>query len=92
VIICDVALPDLDGCASLTEFRSPECDRPAMPALALTVLGRRGEQARIAAAGLAADAGQILGSGGLIGSGTRAEDGGYSAAACRSSNSASRTD
>jgi hypothetical protein len=27
--------------------------------------------------GRAADAGQILGSGGLIGSGTRAEDGGY---------------
>jgi len=51
VIICDIALPDLDGCAFLIELRAREHDRPATPAMALTVLGRRGEQARIAAAG-----------------------------------------
>jgi signal transduction histidine kinase/ActR/RegA family two-component response regulator len=51
VIICDIALPDLDGCEFLTELRSREPERPATPALALTVLGPRGEEARIVAAG-----------------------------------------
>lgn len=51
VIICDIALPDLDGCSFLTELRSREHDGPSTPALALTVLGLRGEQERIAAAG-----------------------------------------
>ncbi|HYI12212.1 MAG TPA: ATP-binding protein [Thermoanaerobaculia bacterium] len=51
VLICDIALPDLDGCAFLTQFRSREADRHTTPALALTVLGRPGEQSRITAAG-----------------------------------------
>ena len=50
VIVCDVALPDRDGCAFLTELREREADAPT-PALALTVLGRPGEQARITRAG-----------------------------------------
>jgi signal transduction histidine kinase len=51
VLICDIALPDLDGCAFLTELRSRQPDAQRTPALALTVLGRPGEQARITAAG-----------------------------------------
>jgi signal transduction histidine kinase/ActR/RegA family two-component response regulator len=51
VLICDIALPDLDGCSFLTELRAREERAKAMPALALTVLGRPGEQARIIAAG-----------------------------------------
>jgi CheY-like chemotaxis protein len=52
VIICDIALPDLDGCSFLIQLR--ERDRSAgkrVPALALTVMGRPNEQARITAAG-----------------------------------------
>jgi signal transduction histidine kinase len=51
VLICDIALPDLDGCSFLTELRTREDRAKTMPALALTVLGRPGEQARITAAG-----------------------------------------
>ena len=51
VLICDIALPDLDGCAFLQLFRSREAGAQATPALALTVLGRPGEQSRITAAG-----------------------------------------
>jgi signal transduction histidine kinase len=51
VLICDIALPDLDGCSFLTQFRSREADTHTTPALALTVLGRPGEQSRITAAG-----------------------------------------
>ncbi|HSP33523.1 MAG TPA: ATP-binding protein, partial [Thermoanaerobaculia bacterium] len=48
VIICDITLPDGDGCAFLATMRSRGV---AVPALALTVLGRPHEQARILAAG-----------------------------------------
>lgn len=51
VLICDIALPDLDGCSFLTQFRAREADTHATPALALTVLGRPGELSRINAAG-----------------------------------------
>jgi signal transduction histidine kinase len=51
VLICDIALPDLDGCSFLTQFRSREADRRTTPALALTVMSRPGEQSRITAAG-----------------------------------------
>lgn len=51
VLICDIALPDLDGCAFLEELRSGDLRARSVPALALTVLGRPGEQARITAAG-----------------------------------------
>jgi signal transduction histidine kinase len=52
VLICDISLPDRDGCSFLEEVRSRADDAtPAPPALALTVLGRPGEQARITAAG-----------------------------------------
>lgn len=51
VIICDIALPDLDGCSFLRRVRTSEGSAGAVPALALTVLGRAGEQARITAAG-----------------------------------------
>lgn len=51
VLICDIALPDLDGCSFLTQFRAREADSHTTPALALTVLGRPGEQSRITAAG-----------------------------------------
>jgi CheY-like chemotaxis protein len=52
VLVCDISLPDIDGCALLPRLRSGEegCGRNT-PALALTVLGRPGEQARITAAG-----------------------------------------
>jgi PAS domain S-box-containing protein len=48
VLVCDIALPDRDGCAFLHDVRSRG---DAVPALALTVLGRPQEQARILAAG-----------------------------------------
>lgn len=52
VLICDISLPDLDGCDLLPRLRSAEEGTGAQtPALALTVLGRPGEQARIRAAG-----------------------------------------
>jgi PAS domain S-box-containing protein len=43
VIVCDIALPDIDGCAFLEQVRL----RSETPALALTVLGARDDQARI---------------------------------------------
>lgn len=52
VIVCDIALPDLDGCSFLTQLRALDgVTERSVPALALTVLGRPGEHARIAAAG-----------------------------------------
>jgi signal transduction histidine kinase len=51
VIICDITLPDLDGCSFLTRVRTDPGAANTTPALALTVLGRPGEQARITAAG-----------------------------------------
>ena len=48
VIVCDIALPDGDGCTLINDLRSRGI---AVPALALTVLGRPQEQARIIAAG-----------------------------------------
>jgi signal transduction histidine kinase len=52
VIICDIALPDVDGCALLGQLRSSgELARRPAPALALTVLSRPGERARITEAG-----------------------------------------
>jgi signal transduction histidine kinase len=51
VIICDISLPDIDGCSFLTQVRTTEGAAKTAPALALTVLGRPGEQARITAAG-----------------------------------------
>lgn len=51
VLICDISLPDLDGCAFMAELRSRGDAASTTPALALTVLGRPGEQARIIAAG-----------------------------------------
>jgi signal transduction histidine kinase len=52
VIICDISLPDLDGCTFLMQLRErKDGAAAAIPALALTVLGRPGEQARITAAG-----------------------------------------
>ena len=52
VIVCDIALPDTDGCTLLGQLRArDELTGRAAPALALTVLSRPGEQARITAAG-----------------------------------------
>jgi signal transduction histidine kinase len=51
VLICDIALPDRDGCAFVRELRSRETAARNTPALALTVLGRPDEQSRIIAAG-----------------------------------------
>jgi len=52
VIICDIALPDMDGCDFIGRIRSgKERATSLAPALALTVLGRPGEQDRITAAG-----------------------------------------
>jgi CheY-like chemotaxis protein len=51
VLVCDIALPDLDGCLFLEQLRSRESRERLTPALALTVLGRPDEQARITAAG-----------------------------------------
>lgn len=50
VIVCDIALPDGDGCTLLQSLRAGGV---AAPALALTVLGRPQEQARVLAAGFA---------------------------------------
>jgi signal transduction histidine kinase len=50
VLICDIALPDLDGCSLLVKLREVPGSQD-VPALALTVLGRPNEQARITAAG-----------------------------------------
>jgi signal transduction histidine kinase/CheY-like chemotaxis protein len=50
VLICDIALPDLDGCSFLMNVRAREKDSHT-PALALTVLGRPNEQSRIVDAG-----------------------------------------
>lgn len=50
VIVSDIALPDIDGCSLLERIRSSE-DGRSTPALALTVLGRPDEHARILAAG-----------------------------------------
>jgi len=49
VLVCDIELPDLDGCTFLEQLRADRSSEA--PALALTVLGRPGEQARIKAAG-----------------------------------------
>jgi signal transduction histidine kinase len=51
VLVCDIALPDLDGCSFLEQLRARNDAAATTPALALTVLGRPGEQARITAAG-----------------------------------------
>jgi signal transduction histidine kinase len=51
VLICDISLPDLDGCTFLGQLRSREPHPDTTPALALTVLGRPDEQSRILAAG-----------------------------------------
>jgi CheY-like chemotaxis protein len=52
VLITDIALPDLDGCTFLKQLRSsPDRHGAETPALALTVLGRPDERARITAAG-----------------------------------------
>lgn len=48
VLVCDIALPDRDGCSFLEEMRGRGT---VVPALALTVFGRLHEQARIIAAG-----------------------------------------
>jgi CheY-like chemotaxis protein len=55
VLVCDIALPDLDGCALLERIRalSPE-QGGRTPALALTVLSGRAEQERIRTAGFQA--------------------------------------
>jgi signal transduction histidine kinase len=50
VLVCDIDLPDLDGCSLVEQLRAGE-DAATTPALALTVLGRPGEQERITAAG-----------------------------------------
>jgi len=52
VIISDIALPDIDGCSLLERIRAlSPLEGGATPALALTVLGRPDEHARILAAG-----------------------------------------
>jgi PAS domain S-box-containing protein len=48
VLVCDIALPDRDGCSFLEGVRGRGL---TMPALALTVLGRPNERERILAAG-----------------------------------------
>ena len=48
VLVCDIALPDQDGCAFLQSLRARG---HRFPALALTVFGRPDEQARIRDAG-----------------------------------------
>ena len=47
VIVCDIALPDIDGCELLGRVR----ERADIPALALTVFGSSDEEARIRASG-----------------------------------------
>jgi signal transduction histidine kinase len=51
VLICDIALPDIDGCTFLAQLRGREAGTHTTPALALTVLGRPDEHLRITAAG-----------------------------------------
>ena len=52
VIVADVVLPDVDGCAFLKQVRSnPDSRVSETPALALTVFGRPHEQERILDAG-----------------------------------------
>jgi signal transduction histidine kinase len=51
VLVTDIALPDLDGCTFLEQLRASPGSGRETPALALTVLGRPDEQARITAAG-----------------------------------------
>lgn len=52
VVISDIALPDLDGCSLLERLRSHfPAGGDAVPALALTVLGRPDEHTRILNAG-----------------------------------------
>jgi signal transduction histidine kinase len=52
VLVSDIALPDIDGCKFLERLRSQREDQGStIPALALTVLGRPNEQARIISAG-----------------------------------------
>jgi len=48
VLVCDISLPDGDGCSLLEGLRKRGI---VTPALALTVMGRPNEQARIIAAG-----------------------------------------
>jgi PAS domain S-box-containing protein len=50
VMVCDVALPDVNGCELLQRARATLAE-PAVPALALTVLGSAPEEAKIVAAG-----------------------------------------
>jgi PAS domain S-box-containing protein len=47
VIVCDIALPDIDGCELLPQMRA----RVASPALALTVFGSSEEETRVRACG-----------------------------------------
>jgi PAS domain S-box-containing protein len=49
VIVCDIALPDIDGCELLPQMRA----RVASPALALTVFGSSEEEARVRGCGFA---------------------------------------
>jgi signal transduction histidine kinase len=51
VIVADIVLPDVDGCAFLERLRSADSPASRTPALALTVFGRPHEQERIRAAG-----------------------------------------
>ena len=52
VLVTDIALPDLDGCTFMEQLRGkPRKYGGDTPSLALTVLGRPDEQARIQAAG-----------------------------------------
>lgn len=52
VLIADIALPDLDGCTFMEQLRAATpADGGSTPALALTVLSRPDERARIRAAG-----------------------------------------
>lgn len=51
VIVCDIGLPDGDGCGFLLQVRARGGEAATLPALALTVLGRLDEQARISASG-----------------------------------------
>jgi PAS domain S-box-containing protein len=49
VLVCDIALPDLDGCLLLERIRAASSE--LIPALALTVFGTADQEARIRAAG-----------------------------------------
>jgi signal transduction histidine kinase/AmiR/NasT family two-component response regulator len=51
VIIADIILPDIDGCAFIESLRTSSSPASKTPALALTVFGRPNEQQRILAAG-----------------------------------------